>query len=195
MLLERYEPLLRPFLLRLLQDGEDTEDVLCDVFLRLWRTAGRFRGECAPATWIHRIAATSATDLLRRRQVAGRLSIPLSDAVAAMAAPTENEPDQILLQNERWARCAALAQLALAALPAEERVAATLHYLEGLSYRQIAELIAAPVTTVRMRLFRARRRMHARLRPMLDDEEWLLLESPDTQSSGSTLYLCVDGNG
>jgi RNA polymerase sigma-70 factor (ECF subfamily) len=169
-LIQRYEPPLRGLLFRLLQREEDVEDVLCDVFIRLWRNASGFRGNCAPSTWIHRIAVTAATDVLRQRRGAERLFAPLEDGIAAVA-PLSAQPEQTLLDREQDARCKALARAALACLPPEERIAATLHYLEGRSYQEVAAVTGVPVTTVRMRLFRARRRMEAKLRAWMEDDE------------------------
>jgi RNA polymerase sigma-70 factor (ECF subfamily) len=168
-LVERYEPRLRPFLMRMVGDREDAEDALCDAFLRMWRSAPRYRGECEVSTWIYRIAVTAATDALRRRRAGSRL-VPLEEHLMA-AAPRACEPEHLLLMNEHQARCGALVRAALATLTPAEQITVTLHYLEDLSYVDVAAVTGVPLTTVRMRLFHARRRMQSRLRQLLEDDE------------------------
>jgi RNA polymerase sigma-70 factor (ECF subfamily) len=167
-LIRRHEPVARRLVTRLVGPGEDLEDVLCDLFVRLWRTAPRYRGDCAPATWIQRAAVSAAVDLLRRRRSARRFERLLHGRVDRAPVPG---PEQLLLDREWETERRELARAALALLPPQEQAAVTLYYLEGNSYQEVAALLAVPVTTVRMRLFRARRRMRDQLRKWMADDE------------------------
>jgi RNA polymerase sigma-70 factor, ECF subfamily len=167
-LIERYEPSLRRFLHRLLADPEDVEDTLCDVFVRVWRTAPRYRGDCSVGTWMRRVAVSAATDALRRRRKTRQLYTPMLDD--SMPAPPSDEPERTVLALMDSARSVALVRAAMETLKPEERVVVTLHYLEGHPYAEIAALLGVPVTTVRMRLWSARRRMRRYMEKRLEDE-------------------------
>lgn len=181
-LVRQYSDPARGLLVKLLGPSEDVDDVLSEVFVRLWRSAPRYRGECAPAAWIYRIAVTAATDVLRKRQY--RKEAPLRDEhLEALAAPKGDDPEHLAIARDRDARYKTLVTAALERLPAEERVAVSLHYLEELPYREAAELLGCPVTTLRMRLFRGRRRMLAFLRERMGNDELQFLE-PDTKPAG-----------
>jgi len=191
-LMKRWEPALRPLLFRLLDQHAtaDVDDVLCDVFVRLWRTAGGFRGKCSARTWVCRIAVSAATDVLRQRRVQRCFFVPLSDQMPGGAG---SEPEQALLDRERDARHRALARAALACLGAEERVAVVLHHIQDHSYGEVAAMTGVPVTTVRMRLFRARRRMQARLREWMEDDE--IPHPANARPSPSPIPANVPKNG
>jgi RNA polymerase sigma-70 factor (ECF subfamily) len=174
-LIRRFDAPLRRFLSRLVDRPDDVDDALAEVFVRLWRTAPRFRGECSGSRWIYRIAVTSATDLLRKRRRTERGQVPL-EATLATAGPQSEEPDRALMSAEWEARCRSLTRSAIASLKPDRRVLVTLHYLEGFTYRELAAVTGLPVTTVRMRLFAARRQMERHIRARLDDDEVLELE-------------------
>jgi RNA polymerase sigma-70 factor (ECF subfamily) len=165
----RYEPRLRQLLFRVLGDADDVEDVLVDVFLRLWRNAPRFRGECEVSTWIYRLATTAATDMLRSRRKARRQTAPL-EAGWEVAAPPSCGPEQSLLAREEETRCRAAVAAALERLTPEQRVVITLYYFENLSYREIAAVTGVAQTTVRMRLFCGRRKMLSYIQESLKDD-------------------------
>ena len=188
-LIRRYADEVRRLLVKLLGRSEDVDDVLGEVFVRLWRSAGRYRGDCAPHAWVYRITVSAATDVLRQRR--SRAEEPLlPEQEAELRAPAAHGPEATLFARMREERCAELARAAMDGLPPDERVAVTLHYLEELSYREAAEVLGCPVTTVRMRLVRARRRMLAYLKDRVEYDELPLLGlGPETNTG---LAPCVE---
>jgi len=147
----------------LLGDREEALDLSQDVFLRVFRTLGRFRGHSSLRTWIYRIAVNQARNrhrFWRRRHRADQVS--LDQHVAAHGdsfrgnGPT---PDRVLAQKELAARL----RDALDRLPFEQRTAIILREVDGLSYTEIAYSLDLAVGTVKSRLTRARQALRAEL--------------------------------
>ena len=136
----------------------DAEDIVQETFLRAWHGLERFRGDSSLKTWLYAIALNRARarhgTLARLRAVftPGRMRADdafasLDDASDPALSPEENA---VLTERRRLLRAA------VRALPDEFRVAVVLRDLEGLSYEEVAVVLAVPVGTVRSRLARGR---------------------------------------
>lgn len=140
----------------LLGDRDEALDLSQDVFIRVFRTIGQFRGQSALRTWIYRIAINQARNrhrFWRRRRRADQVS--LDDHVAAhgdFKCGAESGPDRILAQKELADRL----KRALDALPFDQRTVIVLREVDGLSYEEIAFSLGVAVGTVKSRLTRAR---------------------------------------
>src|SRR6478672_2882605 len=150
--------------MNLLGDREEALDLSQEVFLRVFRTIGRFRGQSSLRTWIYRIAVNQARNRHRfwqRRHRADQVSLDQHVAshgdVLRGIAPT---PDRVLAQKELADRL----RSALDRLPFEQRTAIVLREVDGLSYEEIAFSLRLPIGTVKSRLTRARQALRADLR-------------------------------
>jgi RNA polymerase sigma-70 factor (ECF subfamily) len=135
---------------RMLGPTADAEDVVQEVFLQVHRSLGEFRGQAKFTTWLHRVTVNVV--LMVRRAARSR-------PVFAGEPVADHEPDRGLMPDEdaaRKARIAAFRRL-LDRLPEKKRTVFVLHEIEGQSPAEIAEMVDAPVLTVRTRLFYARR--------------------------------------
>lgn len=137
---------------RMLGRYGDTEDILQEVFLQVYRSLKDFRGDSKISTWIHRITVNVV--LMARRSHRSR---PASAAVAL---------DDTLHDEKPWPDEEAACQRRLLAfqrcidsLPEKKRVVFLLHEIEGLPAAEIAEIVDAPILTVRTRLFYARQEL------------------------------------
>lgn len=123
----------------------DAEDALQETFLAVHRGLPRFRGEARLSTWVYRIAVRAALRARARRRDG-----------APVDPETPGGGGEAALQARLEAR--RLAE-AFSRLPAEHRVVISLFALEGLTHRQIAEVLGVPEGTVWSRLHGARRRL------------------------------------
>ena len=142
---------------RMLGATADSEDVVQEVFLQVHRSLGEFRGQAKFTTWLHRVTVNVV--LMVRRAARSR-------PVFAGELVDDTEPDKGLLPDEdaaRHARIAAFRRL-LDRLPEKKRTVFVLHEIEGLAPAEIAEMVDAPVLTVRTRLFYARRELAEMMR-------------------------------
>ncbi len=142
---------------RMLGPTSDADDVIQEVFLQVHRSLGEFRGQAKFSTWLHRVTVNVV--LMVRRAARSRpvfVGEPLAD----------QEPDRGLAPDEgaaRQARIEAFRRL-LDRLPDKKRTVFILLEIEGLPPAEIAEIVGAPVLTVRTRLFYARRELAEMMR-------------------------------
>lgn len=133
--------------LRIVRRPEDAEDVTQQVFTQAWRTASRFdasRG--VVAAWLLMMARSRAIDCLRRRNPA-RDGISDDDRLAAIPDP-EPSVEYVVATREQVERV----QVAIDALPADQRVAVELAYYDGLTQSEIAARTSTPLGTVKTRV-------------------------------------------
>ena len=148
----------------LLGDREEALDLSQEVFLRVFRTIHRFRGQSSLRTWIYRIAVNQARNrhrFWRRRHRADQVS--LDQHIAAhgdFVSAGDATPDRLLAQKELGERL----QTALDHLPFDQRTAIVLREIDGLSYEEIAFSLGVAVGTVKSRLTRARQALRLELR-------------------------------
>ena len=135
--------------------GEDAEDVTQEVFLRVFRSAGSFRGESAPETWLYRITKNASLDLFRKQARHADETEADPEAPEPVDPDPSMRPEEALLRKERYETL----QKAIGELPEEYREALLLKEEGGLSYEQIASVLDCPLGTVRSRISRARSRL------------------------------------
>lgn len=137
---------------RMLGPTNDLEDVVQEVFLQVHRSLAEFRGQAKFSTWLHRVTVNVV--LMVRRAAKSR-------PVFSREPPMDYEPDGGIMPDEdaaRRARIIAFKRL-LEKLPEKKRTVFILHEIEGKAPSEIAEIVGAPVLTVRTRLFYARREL------------------------------------
>lgn len=145
---------------RMLSGPSDLEDVVQEVFVQVFRSLKDFRGQSKFSTWLHRVTVNVV--LMHRRSARSRPVLTEEAPSDVVADERQALPDE---DAERCERMRAFQRL-LARLAEKKRVVFVLHELEGLAPTEIAEIVGAPVLTVRTRLFYARRELEA----MLGDE-------------------------
>lgn len=160
-LVESHQDRLLRLCERLLGDVEEARDAVQEVFLKAYRKAGEVRPQGQVYTWLYRIAVNHCLNKLRRRKLVRflRLENPAEDAETTPFDPPDAAPDPAaaLDARRRWQAT----RQAIAALPANQRAVLVLARFEGLSYRQIAEVLEITEGAVESRLFRAMRRVEA----------------------------------
>ena len=147
----------------LLGDRDEALDLSQEVFLRVFRTIHRFRGQSTLRTWIYRIAVNQARNrrrFWRRRHRADQVSLDAHMAAhGELGSGLALRPDRLLAQKELAARL----QYALDQLPFDQRTAIVLREIDGLSYEEIAYSLGVAIGTVKSRLTRARQTLRAEL--------------------------------
>jgi RNA polymerase sigma-70 factor (ECF subfamily) len=152
--------------LGIVKDRDLAWDVSQEAFVRVHQHLGEFRDEASFSTWVHRIAARVAIDVLRkerpfRRSDLGDVPEPVlrEAAPGVLATALGTNPQETVLRRELSARLAE----ALGQLPDVHRTILVLREMDGLSYEELAERLGIPRGTVMSRLFHARRKMQALL--------------------------------
>lgn len=147
-LYDLYAPPVYNYLLRLVNEPSVAEEILQEVFLAMWRGAGRFREEAKVKTWLLRIAHHQAVSWLRRE----RAVLWSNDEL------DQNVDDSI---EEDLARSWQMEQVreALVRLSPPHRAVIELTFVHGLSYTEIAQVMSCPLGTVKSRMSYALRRL------------------------------------
>lgn len=145
-LYRRFAPPLTLVIRRFLPSAEDAEEVLQEVFLHLWKQAGRYEsGRSSVSTWLSLIARSRAIDRLRSQQTLDRTLA----RVNREPGHAESAPEAIgtLLAAQRRRRL----RRAMAKLPAEQRRVLVMAFYQGCTQAQIAEADDIPLGTVKTR--------------------------------------------
>jgi RNA polymerase sigma-70 factor (ECF subfamily) len=146
---------------RLTGNQHDAEEVVQETFLKVFRNIEGFEARARFDTWLYRVTANAATDLVRKRQRhdARRAPLPTGEGAAlplrSAAADPEREARGRLIGVEIAA--------ALAALTPAERAAFTLRHVQGLSIDEIGETLGLRANAVKNAIFRAVRKMRREL--------------------------------
>ena len=171
--LAAFEPLVQKYRQRVyrlaynvLRDADEAWDVSQDAFIRAFQALPSFRGDSAFYTWLFRIAMNVARDRARQHAARGRAfgteRVDEKDWDRALV-DHGTAPDASAAQIEERERIVK----ALATLSEPHRAIIMLSDLEGLSYREIAEVLSIPMGTVMSRLHNARKRLRDSLGPLL----------------------------
>ena len=155
-LVETYKDLVYNTAYGLLQQAQDAEDVAQEVFLQVFRSIDGFKAEARLSTWLYRITTSRALDLIRSKKSKKRFGIIQrlwgGEEEEPLDIPTRHHPGVALEQKED----AALLWKAITKLPENQRVAFTLHKLEGLSYQEVSEIMGNSIAAVESLMHRAR---------------------------------------
>ncbi|MGA9770892.1 MAG: sigma-70 family RNA polymerase sigma factor [Blastocatellia bacterium] len=143
-----------------LTDVRLVEDVLQNVFLKVYRGLPQFRFEANLATWIYRVTINECQNQNRRN---GARYVPFETILGSgEEIDRSSTPDDWHARNERRE----IVQRAVLQLSPKLRAVVVLKYLEGLSYDEIAEALECAPGTVASRLNRALEELESRLRPL-----------------------------
>jgi RNA polymerase sigma-70 factor, ECF subfamily len=152
-LVRRHQAAVFALALRFLGRWDVAEDIVQDVFIRVWRGAARYQAAAQFTTWLHRITVNGCLDA-RRRSARGPVTVPEAGLDAAACDP----PDPIEARET-----AGQVRRALDALPERQRMALVLHRYEGLSHRKIAHATGWSESAVESLLVRGYAAMRAAL--------------------------------
>lgn len=138
--------------LRLSGDPDLASDLSQEVFLRVYRHLGKFRGRSSLKTWIYRITINHCRSRLARRRLPTRSLDAEPDRLDHVADPGRGPEERAMARD-----AGRVLEAALAELPVSFREAVVLRDLEGLAYEEIAEVLGTRIGTVRSRIARGRR--------------------------------------
>jgi RNA polymerase sigma-70 factor (ECF subfamily) len=161
-LVQRYQRVAFSVALRMLGARADAEDVTQQAFVDAYAALDRFRGDGranAFSTWLLRIVINRSKDVLKSKK---RTEAPLDDDVGegeVMFAHRQAGPEALVGEAEQRR----LLELALARVPPKYREALILKDIEDLSYEEMRTILRLPITTLKIRVVRARAMMRAAL--------------------------------
>lgn len=166
-LVVRYQTRILKVVARYVRDPSEIFDVCQEVFIKAYRAIDKFRGDSSFYTWLYRIAINTSKNYMisqGRRLPDIDLDMDNMDKFLTRNVPRENgTPEKLLMRDE----IEHAVYDTIDHLPKELRTAIMLREMDGLTYEEIAEVMACPVGTVRSRIFRARAAIDKNVQPLL----------------------------
>ena len=151
------------FILRLVRNEATAEDLVSEVFLDVWRQAGKFEGRSAASTWMLSIARFKALSALRRKS-----EQELDDTMAETIVDDADDPQASLQKKDTGD----VLRKAIGALSAEHREIIDLVYYHEKSVEEVAQIVGIPAATVKTRMFYARKKLGELLKQQGIDRGW-----------------------
>jgi RNA polymerase sigma-70 factor (ECF subfamily) len=146
----RHNVRLYHFIARLITDHGRAEDLVSEVFIDIWRQADRFEGRSRVLTWILSIARFKTLSALHRRR-----DTHIDDIDMELIEDSADTPEEVVLNRDRSAQL----RICLAQMSRDHREILHLVYYQEKSVDEVAEVIQIPKSTVKTRMFYARKRL------------------------------------
>ncbi|MBD3345851.1 MAG: sigma-70 family RNA polymerase sigma factor [Chitinivibrionales bacterium] len=164
-LVREYQSMVVKTCYRILGTREEAEDAAQDVFVRLLKKAGDFRGDSKISTWLYKIAVNTSLNHLRKRKWVSFLDIfSLSDkepGKTAYVPPASNNdrPDHRMDRKDERR----MLNEALGKIPAKQRIAFVLSKYDNFSYEEIADIMKTSLSSVESLIHRAKVNLQKKL--------------------------------
>jgi RNA polymerase sigma-70 factor, ECF subfamily len=142
--------------------AEMAEDAMQEVFIQVYKSLGRFRPTGSFRAWLYRITLNVCRDSKRWHE--RRPAAQYDDSLDSIPDPS----DPVDSVESRWMY--GQVESAIQTLPEDERVAIELHYLQGLSYRELSKALGCPSGTIKARIHHAISRLRPKLLPLIEQE-------------------------
>jgi len=153
-IINKYKNPLYATILRMTKNPQDAEDLVQEAFIKVYHQLGKYDNKGSFASWIYRVAVNHCMDEFRKKRYkTQQLEINEEKAV------NPNHPEIIFLKKEKHRQVERL----VASLPEDERLVILLRYANELSYTEISELTGFPLSSVRNKLHRAKKKMREKV--------------------------------
>lgn len=160
-LVDDYQQKVFSTCLSFVPNREDAEDIAQDVFVEVFNSINKFKGNSKLSTWIYRITTNKCLEFIRKKNTKKRFAFLQS--ITGNVIPMDktnyftvmNHPG-ILLENKELSETLFLA---INQLPEAQRIVFTLHKVEGKSYQEISDIIEKSISSVESLMFRAKKNL------------------------------------
>ncbi len=163
-LMDRYKYMVFTLAMRMVKNREEAEEIAQDTFLKIYNGLEGFKGNSKFSTWVYKIAYYRSLDYMKKL---GR-GID-STSIEMVTEKQVAEEEDIVKRLEQSERSKSIKD-ALQLLPGDDGILITLHYYEELSLFEIAQVMGISVNNVKVKLFRARKRLKQVLINKLEPE-------------------------
>ncbi|MEK4023186.1 sigma-70 family RNA polymerase sigma factor [Mammaliicoccus sciuri] len=149
-IINKYKNPLYATILRMTRNPQDAQDFVQDAFLKVYHQLGKYKETGSFSSWLYRVAINHCMDEFRKKRYHST-QVELGEEQVI----DSNHPEVVFLKKEKHRQLERL----LATLPEDERLIMLLRYANELSYDEISELTDVPLSTVRNKLHRAKKKM------------------------------------
>jgi len=163
-LVDRYKDLVYTLSFRMLKSKEEAEEVSQDVFLKVFKSLSKFKGESKFSSWIYRITYNTCLDKIRK-QKRDPIVVTIDEFTEHQVNTIDNALDKLIEKEHKQ-----LIQDCLQLLPSDVGFLLTLYYFEEQSIEEISKIIGISTANVKVKLFRSRKKLASILREKLEPE-------------------------
>jgi len=170
-LVDKHKNLVWHMVLRLIIQHEDAEDLCQEIFIRVFKDIGKFRGDSKLSTWIATIAYNTCIDHLRKKNreksyTAGNVKVAELGQISLETASAKVDRQYIKK----------IVHQVIETMPVHYRTVITLFYLEEMSYKEIEQITGMPEGTVKSYLNRSRQILHDKVMQIVPDIQPVLFD-------------------
>jgi len=137
LLVRKYQEKVYYFVRRMVIDHDDADDVVQNIFIKVWNNLGSFREDSKLFTWIYRIAVNESLSFLKSKQLRSYLSLSSPEAQMVKSLRDDNYYDGHEIQRR-------LSE-AIIKLPKKQQLVFNMRYYEDLSYEEMSEILGTSV--------------------------------------------------
>ncbi|WP_411768185.1 RNA polymerase sigma factor [Winogradskyella sp. A3E31] len=166
-LVDRYKDLVYTLAIRMLKNREEAEEVAQDTFIKVFKSLDRFKGDSKFSTWIYRVAYNTCLDNIKKNKKHIN-NVAIDEYTFNKLDTIDNALDNII-KEER----STLIKDCINKLPEDSSALLTLFYFEELSLEEISKIINVEANTVKVKLFRARKKLAVILEQYLQPQNSL----------------------
>jgi RNA polymerase sigma-70 factor (ECF subfamily) len=152
-LVSRYKDLVFTLAIRMLKHREEAEEVAQDTFIKVFKSLDKFKGDSKFSTWIYRVAYNTCLDRIKKNKKHLN-DVAIDEFTFNKLDTIDNALDNIIKEEKRT-----LIKSCINKLPEDSSALLTLFYFEELSLDEISKIINVEANTVKVKLFRARKKL------------------------------------
>ena len=168
-LVEKYQDMIYGLCLKMLQNAEDAEELAQDTFVKAYRSLNSYKGNSKFSTWLYRIAYNASISLIRKRKL----------ELHSLDEQRLSDEDEVRIQQQlgqiKKEEVSAYLKKAIERLPGDDQVLITLFYYEEQSVEEVAQITGLTESNVKVKIHRARKKMHIFLKDFLQEEIYSFL--------------------
>lgn len=173
-LLDEYQEKVYNTCLSFVPNVEDAEDIAQEVFVEVYKSVAKFKGNSKLSTWIYRISVNKCLEFIRKKKTKKRFGFMHSISGGGVPMDKTNyftEFNHPGIQLEKKEENEVLF-MAINQLPEAQKVVFTLHKIDGLSYKDVSEITEKSISSIESLLFRARKNLKKSLTEFYKKEGW-----------------------
>lgn len=153
LLVNEYKGVVYSLTLQMLKSREEAEEVAQDVFVKVYKSIGSFKGDSKFSTWLYRVTRNRCLDYLKKKRITYN-ELVISDSLITQLDETTNALE-MMMENERNKKL----RKCLEHLSAEDSAILTLFYFQEKKLNELADVLDISVNLAKVRLHRARKRL------------------------------------
>ncbi|MBR9914528.1 MAG: RNA polymerase sigma factor [Algicola sp.] len=163
-LVDNYKDLVFTLALRMLKNREEAEEVAQDTFVKIFKSLDTFKGDSKLSTWIYKVAYHSCLDRIKKNRKFMN-DIEINEFTEHQVKTIDNALERMEIKEREQAIANCIDQL-----PSEDSFLLTLYYFDDLSLEEISKIVGISANTIKVKLFRCRKKLATILKQQLEPE-------------------------